>query len=267
VRRLNIFLHELKTYRKSIIIWAGSMTALAVMYIFIFKNLGNDIEAFKVFLNNMPDVMKKAFNIYVESISTLVGFYSFVFSFIVLCGGIQAMNIGTAIVSKEVRDKTADFLMTKPVSRNGILTSKLLAALTVLVLTNIIYLGLTITVTTALVGDYNLKLFLLISVTMFFVQLMFMALGIIVSVITGKIKSVISISLSTVFGFYIIGSMGSFLGEERVRYLSPFRYFDTAYIIENAAYEVSFVIVCLVFVVSAIAGSYLVYMKKDTRAV
>lgn len=264
---MNIFLHELKSYRKSIIIWAGSMTALAVMYIFIFKNLGSDIEDFKVLLNNMPDVMKKAFNIYIDSISTLVGFYSFVFSFILLCGGIQAMNIGTAIVSKEVRDKTADFLMTKPVSRYGILTSKLLAALIVLIFTNIIYLGLTIAVITALVGDYNLKLFLMISVTMFFVQLMFMALGIIVSVIVGKIKSVISVSLSTVFGFYIIGSMGSIIGEERVRYLSPFRYFDTAYIIENAAYEASFVIVGLVFVVSAIIGSYLVYVKKDTHAV
>lgn len=264
---MNIFLHELKAFRRSIIIWAGSMTALAVMYVLIFKSLGSDIEDFKVFLSNMPDVMKTVFNIYVENLSTLVGFYSFVFSFIVLCGGIQAMNIGTAIVSKEVRDKTADFLMTKPVSRNGILTSKLLAGLTVLVFTNIIYLGLTIAVITALVEDYNLKLFLMISVTMFFVQLMFMALGIIVSVIVGKIKSVISISLSTVFGFYIIGSMGSFLGEARVRYLSPFRYFDTAYIIENAAYEASFLIVGLIFVVSAITGSYLVYMKKDTHAV
>lgn len=263
---MNIFLFELKAYRKSISIWACSMTALAVLYIFIFKSLGNDIETFKVFLDNMPDVMKKVFNIYIESISTLVGFYSFVFSFIVLCGGIQAMNIGTSILSKEVREKTADFLMTKPVSRHRILTSKILAALATLVITNIIYLGLTIAAVAALVQDFNLKLFLMISVTMFFVQLMFTTLGIIVSIIAGKIKSVIPISLSTVFGFYIIGSLGTFIGEERVRYLSPFRYFDTAYIIENAAYEASFAIVGAIFVSTAIAGSYFVYMKKDIHA-
>ena len=264
---MNIFLHELKAYRKSVIIWTSSMTALAVMYTLIFISIGNDIEDFKVFLNNMPDVMKKAFNIYIESISTLVGFYSFVFTFIVLCGAIQAMNIGIAIISKEVRDKTADFLMTKPVSRNRIITFKLLAALSTLAITNIIYLGLTIAAIVFFVQAFSLKLFLMISVTMFFIQLMFTALGIIVSVILGKIKSVISISLSTVFGFYIIGSLGSFLGEERVRYLSPFRYFDSAYIIKNAAYEGSFVIVGIIFIVAAIAGSYLVYLKKDIHAV
>gem|GEM_PF-6237711 len=105
----NIFRHELKAYSKSIIVWACSMTLLAVLYIFLFKELGRDIEEFKAFLSNMPEVLKKGFNILVDSVATLEGFYSFVFSFVLLCGGIQAMNLGIAIVSKEVRDKTADF--------------------------------------------------------------------------------------------------------------------------------------------------------------
>ncbi len=264
---MNIFLHELKVYRSSIIIWGCSMTVLTVLYLFIFQGLGNDIQDFKILLNQMPGVMKKVFNIYIESISTFAGFYSFVFTFIVLCGAIQAMNLGTSIVSKEVREKTADFLMTKPTNRNWILTAKLLAVLSALIITNIIYLGLTILAAATMVRNFNLKLFLLISVTMFFVQLMFAAMGIIVSVVAGKIKSVISVSLSTVFGFYILGSMGSLLGEESVRYLSPFRYFDTAYIIQNAAYETSFVIVGFIFVIAAIAESYLVYVKKDIHAV
>lgn len=211
--------------------------------------------------------MKKVFNILIDSISTLEGFYSFVFSFVLLCGAIQAMNLGTAIVSKEVRDKTADFLMTKPVSRLRILTSKLLAAVTALIITNIIYLGLTILAAVAVVNVFNLKIFFMISVTMFFVQLIFLALGIMISIFAGKIRSVISVSLSTVFGFYILGSLGSFLGEERVRYISPFRYFDPAYIIQHAAYERSYVIVGIVVIIVAIAGSYLVYIKKDVHTV
>lgn len=264
---MNVFLHELKAYRKSVIIWACSITALAVMYMLIYKGLGNDLEQFKVFMNNLPDVMKKALNIYIGSVTTLVGFYSFVFTFVVLCGAIQAMNIGTAIVSKEVRDKTADFLMTKPVSRTGILSSKILAAFSCLVITNIIYLGLTIPAGAAISSDFDIKLYLILSATLFFVQLMFMALGIIVSAIAGKIRSVISISLSTVFGFYIIGSLGSVIGEANVRYVSPFRYFDAPYIIQNAAYEASFVIVGAIFVIAAIAASFAVYLKKDVHSV
>lgn len=264
---MNIFLHELKSYRKSIIIWACAMTLLAVVYIFLFKGLENDIESFKAFLNNMPDVIKKSFNILIDSIATLEGFYSFVFSFVVLCGAIQAMNLGTAIVSKEVRDKTADFLMTKPVSRMRIMTSKLLAAFTALVITNLIYLGLTIFAAVAVVGVFNQKIFFMILLTMFFIQLLFMTIGIMISVIAGKIKSVISVSLSTVFGFYILGSLGSMIGEERVRYFSPFRYFDPVYIIQHAAYEISFVVTGIAFIIAAIVVSYLVYIKKDVHAV
>lgn len=264
---MNIFIYELKAYRKSAIIWSFSMYVLAFMYILIFKGLGEEIEAFRVFISNLPEIAKKLFNLYLDSISTLEGFYSLVFPFVVLCGAIQAMNLGISIVSKEVRDKTADFLMTKPVSREFVLTSKILAAFSLLIVTNIIYLVLTVFSTNALAVEYSLKLFLMISLTLLFVQLIFLALGIIISVMAGKIKSVISISLSTVFGFYIVGSLGSVIGEEKARYISPFRYFDAGYIIRNAAYETPYIIVGCVFIIAAIAGSYLVYKKKDIHAV
>jgi ABC-2 type transport system permease protein len=243
------------------------MALLAIMYIFIYKALGKDIEQFKVVINNLPDVMKKALNLYLGSITKLEGFYSFVFVFVVLCGAIQAMNLGTGIVSKEIRDKTADFLMTKPVSRDRILTSKLLAATASLFITNIIYLVLTISAAYSVVGSYNLKLFLMVSVTLLFVQLTFMAFGIIFSVIAGKVRSVISVSISTVFGFYIIGTLGSVIGDEYVRYISPFRYFDMSYILQHSAYETRFIVLGIILIIASIAGSYLIYLKKDIHAV
>jgi len=212
-------------------------------------------------------VVKKLLSIYVESLSTLEGFYSFVFVYIVLCGAIQAMNLGVSIVSKEVRDKTADFLLTKPVSRVEILTSKLLAALAALVMTNIIYLAITVPMTLTVKSAFSMKIFLMISATLFFVQLIFLALGVIVAVMARKIRSVISISLSTVFGFFIISMLGSVIGEKAIRYISPFKYFDLAYIVKHAAYETSFMIIELIFIIVAIAASYLVYVKKDIHAV
>jgi ABC-2 type transport system permease protein len=264
---MNIFLHELRAYRKSIVIWAASMAALAVMYILIFNGLSEDIESFKNLLKSMPEVVRKLLSIYVDSISTLEGFYSFIFVYVVLCGAIQAMNLGVSIVSKEVREKTADFLLTKPVSRKDILTFKLLAALASLFVTNIIYLAITIPAALTVKTEFSMKVFLMISATLFFVQLMFVSLGVIISVIAGKIKSVISISLSTVFGFFVISMLGSVIGDRAVRYISPFKYFDLAYIVENAAYEISFIIVGIIFIISSISASYLLYVKKDIHAV
>lgn len=264
---MNIFLHELKAYQKSIIIWSCSMAALSALFISIFSSAGADIESVKVVLQSMPEALRKVLSIYVDSISTLEGFYSFVFVYIVLCGAIQAMNLGTSIVSKEISEKTADFLLTKPVNRGRILTFKLLSALASLIITNIIYLIITVAFTLTVKSEFSMKIFLMISATLIFVQLMFASLGVIVSVIAGKIKSVISISLSTVFGFFIISALGSVIGDEAVRYISPFKYFDTAYIIKNAAYETPFIITEIIFIIVTIAVSYLVYTKKDIHAV
>jgi hypothetical protein len=243
------------------------MAALAVMYIFIFSGMSTDIEAFKNVLNNMPDVVKKLLSIYVDSISTLEGFYSFIFVYIVLCGAVQAMNLGLSIISKEIRDKTADFLLTKPVSRKSILTNKILAAITSLLITNIVYLIITICAAFIVSSNFNMKIFLMISVTLFFVQLMFVALGIIVAVLMGKIRNVISVSLSIVFGFFMVSMLGSVIGDKAVRYVSPFKYFDLEYIVKNGAYEVSFMVIGAIFVIASIAASYVVYLKKDIHAV
>lgn len=264
---MNIFLHELKAYLKSAIIWACSLAALAVMFISIFSSAAGDIEAYKNILSNMPEVTRKILSIYIDSISTLEGFYSFIFVYIVLCGAIQAMNVGLSIVSKEIREKTADFLLTKPIKRKNILTFKLLAAVASLIITNIIYLVITVAMTHTVKSQFSMKIFLMISATLFFVQLMFFSLGVIVSVIAGKIRSVISISLSTVFGFFIVSALGSVIGDEKVRYISPFKYYDAAYIIKNGAYETKYIAIEIIFVIAAITASYLVYIKKDVHAV
>ncbi|MFZ3100605.1 MAG: ABC transporter permease subunit [Desulfitobacteriaceae bacterium] len=178
------------------------------------------------------------------------------------------MNLGISILSKEVREKTADFLLTKPVSRCKIMTAKLLSTLTSLVITDVIYLIITLIMLSLIQsGAYNLKIFLMISVTLFFVQLLFLSLGVIVSVVVPKIRSVLPISLGTVFGFFILNLLDSVIGNKATRYLIPFLYYDSAYIIKNASYETSFVVLEIVFVVAAIGASYLIYSEKDIHTV
>ncbi|MDF2506094.1 MAG: hypothetical protein K0R06_3589, partial [Clostridium sp.] len=143
-----------------------------------------------------------------DNITSILGFYSMIFSFITLCGAIQAMNIGVSILSKESRERTADFLLVKPVSRAAIVSSKLLAALTMLLVTNVIYYaGASMVANIVKTSNYSNKLFFMISLTLLFIQLIFLAIGVFVSVFFTKLKSVLPISLGVVFGFYIIGAL------------------------------------------------------------
>ena len=265
---MNMFLHELKAYRKSAIIWTIALVALVVLFLSMFPSFSREAEEFKKLLEGYPEALRKALGLSVENIGSILGFYSYVFLYISLVGAIQAMNLGTSIVSKEVRDKTADFLLTKPVSRAKIMTSKLLAAVASLVITNVVYLAVA-TMMASLVEtkEYSTKVFVLLSLTLFFLQLIFLALGIIVSVVVPRIKSVLPISLGTVFAFFIIGALASTTGDNALRYISPFKYFDFAYIVQNSSYETSFMMVGIGFIAIAIAASYFIYAKRDIHAV
>ncbi|KUO74104.1 MAG: ABC transporter permease [Desulfosporosinus sp. BRH_c37] len=265
---MNMFLHELKAYRKSTITWTLALVGLVILFLSMFPSISKEAEEFKKVIEGFPEALRIALGLSVENIGSILGFYSYIFLYISLVGAIQAMNLGTSIVSKEIRDKTADFLLTKPVTRIKIMTSKLLAALTSLVITNVFYLGAASMMASLVeTKEYSTRIFLLLSLTLFFLQLIFLALGIIVSVVVSKLKSVLPISLGTVFAFFIVGALASTTGDDALRYLSPFKYFNSTYIVQNSSYESSFMIVAIGFIVIAVTASYLIYSKRDIHAV
>ncbi|MEH7113599.1 ABC transporter permease subunit [Neobacillus niacini] len=262
---MNIMLHELRAYRKSTIIWMVSLVGVAALFMSFFPSFTKDTEDFTKLLEGYPVELREAFGINLDNFFSILGFYCYGLSFVTLCGAIQAMNLGTSIISKEVREKTADFLLTKPVTRNAVLTNKLLAALISIILTNIVYIvAATLLANQVAKEDFSVKIFILLSLTVFFVQLLFLAIGIIISVIVPRIKSVLTVSLAVVFAFYFLGM---FSADEAKRYLSPFKYFDTAYIMGNSSYETSFLIIGAIIIILAIAASYYIYGKKDIHSV
>jgi ABC-2 type transport system permease protein len=101
---------------------------------------------------------------------------------------------------------------------------------------------------------------------MLFIQLFFLAVGLLVSVLVPKIKSVLAFTLPIVFGFFIIGMLDSVIGAEKARYLTPFKYFDVGYIAAHTTYEWRFVITEAVVVVVCIIASYLIYIRRDIQA-
>jgi ABC-2 type transport system permease protein len=111
------------------------------------------------------------------------------------------------------------------------------------------------------------KIFILMTLTLFIVQLFFLGLGFLVSVTAPKIRSVLTISLSTVFVFFIIGVFESIIGSKAVRYITPFRFFDNQYIIEKGSYEPAFLVLEAVFLAVAIIAAYYFYQKRDIRTI
>jgi ABC-2 type transport system permease protein len=265
---MNMYLHELKAIRRSTILWTISLVAIMSLFLTMFPGLSRDAEDFKQLLAGYPAGIRNALGISLETITTLMGFYMFAFTYILVASSIQAMNLGTSILSKEIREKTADFLLTKPVTRAQIMTAKLLAAITSLVITQAVYLIASSVIALSIKdASFELGTFLLISLTAFFVQLIFLLIGHLFSVLIPKIRSVLSISLGTVIGFFMINILGSTVGDKAIRFMTPFKYYDISYINLHSTYESFYILAELIFVIAILFTSYVIYLKKDIHAV
>lgn len=137
----NIFLHEYRTRVRSVIIWSLSVAAMVLFFSSIFPAFSTQAATLNQLLSKFPPQLLEAFGMNRVDMSSVNGFYSFVFIFAQLCLAIQAGNYGFGLVSVEENELTADFLLTKPVSRLQILASKLVAAITSLVTTDLVFWG------------------------------------------------------------------------------------------------------------------------------
>lgn len=266
---MNMYLHEIRSQRKSTLIWILVLIGLAALFLSIYPSMADDAADFKKLFEGYPPAVRKMLGINLDYITSLLGFYSMIFSFITLCGAIQAMNLGVSILSRESRERTADFLLVKPVSRSSIVSAKLLAAFTAIIVTDLVFFALSTLLASGIKSaDFSVKLFFMVNLTLFFIQLIFLTLGMVISVFFKRLKSVLPISLGVVFGLYMIGALFATGEDEKaVRFLSPFKYFDVAYTIQNAGYEAVYLVTGAVIAIAAVIVSYLVYMKKDIHAV
>lgn len=264
---MNVFLREIRAYRRSTIIWIASLCGIIVVYMALYPAFTTDIAATRQILSSFPEALRRALNLSLSNFFTVYGFYGYLLGFAILAGSIQAMNLGTGVISKEVSGKTADFLLSKPITRSRVVSAKLAAALMMLVLTNVVFSAVSYLAAMVVAKEpFAAGTFFLMSLTLFLVQLIFLALGALFAVSLPKVKSVISVTLPTVFAFYIIGTLGDILGNDKVRYISPFKFYDTNYIINHSSIESRYLLIEVAIVVVAVALSYWIYVKKDVRA-
>ena len=136
--RMNIYQQEFKMHSRSVITWSVAVAALIFVFVSLFSSFAQDAALLNEMMANFPEELLIAFGMNGMDLSTVLGFFSFAFLFVQICLAIQAANYGFSLVSVEEREWTADFLLAKPVGRTQILTSKLLAALSGLTITNVV---------------------------------------------------------------------------------------------------------------------------------
>jgi len=267
--RMNIFQHEFKMYLRSVITWSVAVAVLIFVYVSLFSSFAQDAELLNEMMANFPQELLTAFGMNGLDLATVLGYFSFAFLFTQLCLAIQAANYGFSLVSIEEREWTADFLLAKPVGRTQILTSKLLAALSGLTITNIVVWISSFAFINLFKGDRTYEttplLLLLLSIAVF--QLFFLSVGLVVSLLVKRIRSVTPYAMALGFGMYVLSVFGDMLGESVLEKITPFKHFEPNYIIQHGAYDVPLVLISVSVIVISLVGSYVLYTRRNIPAI
>ncbi len=262
---MNIYRHEFNAKLRSVITWSVSITALLFLFMSVYSSFSADAALLTETMAQMPRELLIAFGMDGLDLSSVLGYFSMIFLFVQVCLAIQASNYGFGLVSVEESEMTADFLLVKPVRRTTIMTAKMLAAFTGLTITNVVVWAATFgTIGLFAKGrEYNLDTLLLLLGSIVLFQLFFFGVGVMVSLLFRRVRSVTSLSMALAFGMYVLSAFGGMLGEDSFDVLTPFKHFEPNYIIKNAAYDMPFVVLNVTVTAIAIAASYVLYRKRN----
>ena len=265
----NIVRHEFKTHRRSLAIWSLSAAVVILFYMSVFPSFVQDAALLDKTMESFPPELLTAFGLNGVDLATVMGFFTFVYLFVQILLAIQAANYGFGLVSVEERERTADFLLTRPVSRRAILTGKLLAALGSLAATQAVVWAASFLCINIFRGEHpydaDLLIRMLLGLPLF--QMVFFAVGLVVSLLVRRIRSVTPYSLGLVFGLYVLAAFGDMLGESGIEALSPFKHFNPNYLVRHGHFETPLLWLSVAVVPIAIAASYRLYIRRDIPSV
>ena len=261
---MNVYRQEIKMAIKPCLYWAFGMLLTLLFFMLMFPAVSKDAALFNLIVSKLPPELTRAMGLTTLDLSSVLGFYAYMFLVILMVGSVYALKSGISVLSEEVRAKTADFLISKPISRTSIASGKLLSVLSLLVLQIIVYvIGTIIIIRLAIIQDYNHGVFMLINLSLFLVQLYFAALGFLLGVVINRIKSVLPLSLGLVFAFMVVQMINQSLADPVLAYLTPFAYYNLTEIIGGGGYNSNFLITEGIAIAVFIFLGYFIYNRKD----
>lgn len=263
---LNLYKKELKRNRRNLLIWTSIVIGFTLMVLAIFPYMAEMGEGLVDLMDKIPAEIAKAMGMDADTWSSILGFYSTYYGvYIIVLVSIFTTSTATVILSKEERDRTAEFLLTRPISRKQIYLSKIASLFT---LSIIVFAIQTIV---AIIGihlfgeaDIDWSIFAKLQFGGFFLMLLFTVLGVIISMFVSPKKNLMGLVVGLTFGTYILNAVGkSTEATEWISYFSPFNYFDLSISNPDAGFSYLPAMIILLVGGALLVYGYIIYSKKD----
>lgn len=261
---MNIFIRELKASLKSTLIWSISIVIFVFMAMVEFSGYAGNTEILKV-IESMPPALISAFEMNSFNLTTIEGFFGIMVTFLALIFTVHAVMLGSSIISKEERDKTAEFILSLPIPRHRLITGKVLVAITnCIVLLIVAYIIFIISAAKYKPDSVFYEFLILSFITLFCLQLIFLGIGLFLASVLKQYKKSSSIAVSLLLITYFMSIIMDLSDKfEFFKYITPFKFFDYKKMLNELTIDINYVIISVVIFIVFLAGSYITYSKRD----
>ena len=261
---MTIVKHELRQGRASFLIWTASIGFLLAVCIFLFPEMKGEVDSLSDVFSSMGS-FTDAFGMDKLNFGTLIGYYA------IECGNVLGLGgaffsalCAVGMLSKEERDKTAEFLLAHPVSRVRIITEKLIAVLIQITVMNLIIYALSLGSMAAIGEDIPWKEINLFHLSYYILQIELAGICFGISAFLRKGSVGIGLGIAVIMYFLnLISNIAE--AAEFLKYITPFSYCEGADIVTNGSLDGTMVVIGTVIGMIGIAAAYMKYARKDIQ--
>lgn len=256
---------ELRQGLMPLCVWTAATAFMVAICIFMFPEMKGQMDSVSEMFAAMGG-FSEAFGMDRLNFGELLGFYGVECGNILGIGGaFFAAYVGISALAREEKDRTAEFLLTHPISRTSVVVQKLVAALIQVLALNIVVLGLAVGSIAAIGEGIPWRELLLLhgAYLAMQVELCCLCFGISAFLKRGGVGIGLGIAAMLYFANIIrnISDSGEFL-----KYVTPYAYAEAADIITESAVDTGLLLLGLGVSVAAVAIGFFKYNRKDIAA-
>ena len=261
---MTVLLHELKQNKLSLIIWSAVIAFMLGVSIMIYPEMSAQMGDFSDMFANMG-AFSDAFGMDQINFGEFMGYFG------VECGNVLGLGgpffaaiTAVSVLAKEEKNKTAEFLLTHPVSRKRIITEKLFAVIAQIIILNL-FTAAVACISAVVIGEtaeWGKMALIFLAYFLLETEVAFICFGLSAFLRKGGF----AIGLGTVVVFYFMNIISNLTEELKfLKYITPYGYTDSGYIIKNGALDIKYMWVGMLFAAAGIITAYTVYTKKDIK--
>ena len=259
---MTLFFHELKRGRLSLAIWSAAIAFMLGVCVIIYPEMSSQMGEISEMFADMGS-FSAAFGMDEINFGEFMGYFGIECGNVLGLGGaFFAAILGISALAKEEKDKTAEFLLSSPISRNKIITEKLLAVVSQIVILNVAVVAVVVAAMLAIGESANLGTIALLFLAYFLMQIQIAAITFGVSAFIKR--GGLGIGFGIAIGFYFLNIVANLTEElEWLKWITPFGYADGAAIVSDESLNLGYLSVGLALSALGIIAAYLKYNKKD----